>query len=146
MTRLLMITVMVATLSAADLSDWKNLDALKAGDRVGVVQSNMKRVEGVLGGVSESGVTVDGTLVAKGEVVRVYRRAGLSRLTRTLIGAGLGVGVGALISQTAGKRFENEGAKFGGIEDAGWYAIGIGAGAGLGASTGSGYQTIYQRK
>lgn len=137
--------LLVAALFAADLKDWKNLDALKSGDRVGVVQSDMKRVEGSFGGVTDAGVVVDGQTVAKDRVVRVYRKKGMSRLTRTLIGAGIGLAAGAVIAETGGRRSENEGAMFGGIERAAWYAVGIGAGAGVGAVSGSGYETIYRK-
>lgn len=140
------LVMMAAAVFGADLSDWKNLDALKAGDSVGVVQADMKRVEGVFGGWSEAGITVDGAQVAKDQVMRVYRRGGMSRAMRTLIGAGAGLAIGAVIAETAGKRFGNEGSNFGGVARGGWYAIGLGAGAGLGAASGSGYQTVYQRR
>jgi len=70
----------------------------------------------------------------------------MSRAMRTLIGAGAGLAIGAVIAETAGRRFDNEGGNFGGVAKGGWYAIGLGAGAGLGAASGSGYQTLYQRK
>jgi hypothetical protein len=147
MKRMILSIVMLATaVVGAELNNWKNLDALKAGDKVGVVQTDMKRVEGVFGGSSDTGITVDGASVAKDKVVRVYRQGGMSRATRTLIGAAAGVAIGAIIAETAGRRFANEGNNFGGVPKGGWYAIGIGAGAGLGAASGNGYQTIYHRK
>jgi hypothetical protein len=147
MKRMMISIVMLATgVFGSDLSDWKSLDTLKSGDRVGVVQADLKRVEGTFSGSNDSGITVDGTSVPKDKVLRVYRQGGMSRAMRTLIGAAAGVAIGAVIAETAGKRFENEGNNFGGVAKGGWYAIGIGAGAGLGAASGNGYQTIYQRK
>ncbi len=127
----------------ADLQDWKNLGELRPGDRVGMVQTDMKRVEGVFGAADDSGITVDGKRVAKDQVVRVYRRAGMSRATRTVIGAAVGVGVGALMAETVGRYLQNES---NGPEKGVWYGVGVGAGAGVGALSGSGYKTVYQRR
>jgi len=120
---------MVAALAAsgvfgADLANWKNLDALKAGDRVGVIQGNQKRLEGRFEAVTDAGITVDSKTIAKDRVVRIYRPDGMNRGTRALIGAAVGAAVGVVITQTAGRRFANEGAKFGGIPD-GLSAAGI---------------------
>lgn len=139
-------TWLLLVLLSADLQDWKNLEVLKAGDRVGVVSTDMKKVEGLLRSVTENGIEVDGTVVAKDKVVRVYRPVGMSRTKRTLIGAGVGVAVGAVINGTFGRMFHNDGGNFGGINDAGWYAVSVGAGAGIGALSGSGYVTQYQRR
>lgn len=140
------ITLLAAAMSAAELNDWKNLDQLKPGDRVGVVSADMKRVEGRLDAVQENAIQVEGQTLAKDKVVRVYRRAGMSRSTRALIGAGVGIAAAAIVNGTAGRAFQNDGSNFGAINDAGWYAVGVGAGAGLGALTGSGYATLYQRR
>ncbi|MCX6610745.1 MAG: hypothetical protein NTW74_07815, partial [Acidobacteria bacterium] len=112
----------------------------------GIVQMNQKRVLGRFEGVSDAGISVDGATVAKDQVARVYRPAGMSRTKRILVGAGVGLAVGVVLTQTIGKRFENDGGNFGGIPNEGWYPICIGAGAGLGALTGNGYVTVYQRR
>lgn len=143
----MLIAILVAgTLRAADVGDWKNLDRLKAGDRVGVIAANLKRVEGKFEAVTPTGIRVDAVEVARDQVVRVYRKGGAKQWKGALIGAGVGVAVGVLIAQTAGKRFENEGQEFLGVSQAGWVAISIGAGAGLGAWAGSESVTVYRRK
>lgn len=144
--RTLLATLLLAgTMLAAERGDWNATTALRAGDKVGVVTADMKRVEGAFTSADDKAIVVDGNAITKDKIVRVYRKAGLSRLTRTAIGAGIGVAAAVIITQTGGKRFENEGGKFG-VDDGAWYAIAIGAGAGVGAASGSGYQTIYQRK
>ena len=140
---ILLLSMLLVPGFAADLQDWKNLGELKAGDRVGLVQTDMKRVEGVFGAADDAGITVDGKTVAKDQVVRVYRRSGMSRATRTMIGAAVGVGVGALMAETVGRYLQNES---NGPEKGVWYGVGIGAGAGLGALSGSGYKTVYQKR
>ena len=141
-----MIAIAFGAMWAADPSDWKNLEVLKAGDKVGIVQMNQKRVVSWFEGVSDAGISVEGATVAKDQVARVYRPAGMSRTMRVLIGAGVGLAVGVVLTQTIRRRFENDGGKFGGIPNEGWYPICVGAGAGLGAVSGSGYVTVYQRR
>ena len=76
---------------AADNSAWTNLSTLKPGTRIGIIQSDMKRVEGFFEGFTESGISVrtdrDVTL-RKEEVVRVYRRPRVNRPIRDCRGCG----------------------------------------------------------
>jgi hypothetical protein len=130
---------------AADNSAWTNLSMLKPGTRIGIIQSDMKRVEGLFEGFTESGIIVrtdrDVTL-RKEEVVRVYRRPRVNRPIRAAVGAAIGAAGGAILSSTAGTRFRNEGQD---ISDAAFIGGGVGIGAAIGALSGGGYHTVYQR-
>jgi hypothetical protein len=124
--------------------DWSRVQALQPGDRIGVLQSGDRKVEGRFVRATETNITLDApgaATLAKDDVVRVYRRPRLSRIVRVLIGAGIGLAAGGILNATVGQRFRNEGqdpagAIFGGA---------IGLGAGLGALSGGGQKTIYER-
>jgi len=129
---------------AADTSQWTNVQGLRAGDRIGIIQSDQKRIDGRFQSGTETGITLDADreiTVPKENVVRVYRRARVSRPMRALIGGAIGLAGGAIVNATAGERFRNEG----GDITAGALLGGSGIGAGIGAVTGGGYQTVYQR-
>lgn len=129
---------------AADASDWKNIQSLRSGDRIGIIQSDQKRIEGTFRNATDSGISLVAdrdVTVPKDNVIRVYRRARVSRIYRTIIGAGIGLAGGAIVNATAGERFRNEG----GDITAGAILGGAAVGAGIGALTGGGYKTVYQR-
>jgi len=129
---------------AADTTQWTNLKSLHSGDRIGIIQSNQKRVEGRFLRAGDSDVVIDAggeITLAQNQVVRVYKRPRLTRSKRILLGVGAGLAAGAIINATAGERFRNEGS---GIA-AGAILGGAGAGAGIAALTGGGYKTVYQR-
>ena len=128
----------------ADNSEWTSVQNLRVGERIGIIKSDQKRVEGTFAGATASAISVhtdQDVAVAKDDVVRVYRRPHLSRAVRALIGGGIGLAAGAVVNATAGERFRNEG----GDITAGALLGGAAIGAGIGAATGGGYQTIYRR-
>lgn len=130
---------------AMDLSQWDNLGALNPGDRIGIVQMNQKRIEGRYVRTTEDAITIEADqelTVAKQDVVRVYRRPGLRRIHRTIIGAAAGVAAGAILSATVGDRFRNEGAS---VPAGAWVGGGVAIGAGIGALSGGSYHEIYRR-
>jgi len=126
---------------AADSSDWTHVQSLHRGARIGVIQSDMKRVEGRFEGATATSITIDGAAVPKDNVMRVYQRARVNRLARTLIGAGAGLAGGAIVNATASERFRNEGSDI----TAGAIGGGVAIGAGIGALSGGGYHTVYRK-
>ena len=131
---------------AADSSDWSQVQALRAGDRVGVIQSNQKRVEGRFESATGTQITLRGdqmVTLEKANVVRVYQPPKHSRVFGAIVGGAIGVAAGAVVDGTAGQRFRNEsdGPAKGLIT-----VIGAGAGAGIGAAVSGGYRTVYRVK
>jgi hypothetical protein len=131
---------------AADTAQWNNLRDLRKGDRIGVIQSDMKRVEGRFESATDSELIVladQPVTLSKDRVVRVYRRPRLNRVVRTVLGAGIGAAAGGLVDGTFGTYLRNESHG----PDAGTITgISAAAGAGIGAVSGGGYRTVYQRR
>jgi hypothetical protein len=135
--------LLVLVLCAADTSQWSAVRELKKGDRVGVVQSDMKRVEGRFDIASDDGITIDGVMVSKDHVVRVYRRPRMNRGLRAVVGGAIGLAMGAVVDGTAGTYMRNESS---GPDPGLITGIGAAAGAGIGAASGGGYKTVYQKR
>jgi len=133
--------LIVLAMLAADNAQWSSVQSIHRGERIGLIQSDMKRVEGRFEGATDQGITIDSTTIAKDNVVRVYQRPHVNRLTRTLIGAGVGLAAGAIINGTVGTRFTNEGSDITGLAIGGGTAVG----AGIGALSGGGYHTVYRK-
>lgn len=132
------------TAFAADTAQWVNLQTLHPGDRIGIIQSDHKRIEGRFNHVGDSGITIDAgqeITLTQNQVVRVYKRPRLTHAKWAMVGAGLGLIGGAIINGTAGQRFTNEG----GDITAGALLGGAGVGAGVAALIGGRYKTVYQR-
>jgi hypothetical protein len=130
---------------AADNNNWAALSSLKPGEKVGVIQSNQKRIEGRFQFVTESNIAIRADreiTVSRTEVVRVYRHAGHSRTKKALIGAAIGVAAGGILYGTVGDRVRNEGQD---VSAGLWIGGGAGIGAGIGALLGGHDQTVYRR-
>ena len=121
------------------------MQALRKGDRVGVIQANRKRVEGRFESATDARITIQADqqiTLEKTEVVRVYRPARHSRVFGAVLGAAIGVAAGGVADGTLGQRFRNEGdSPAQGLIT----AAGGAAGAGIGAAVTGGYRTVYQR-
>jgi hypothetical protein len=139
--RILVLALLALAVASAAENDWSDVQKLRSGKRIGVIHGNMQRAEGNLTAVTDSTVSVDGTAIQKDQVVRVYTIGRTNRLTRTLIGAGIGLAAGVILNATAGERFRNEGSD----QAAGIIGGSVAAGAGIGALTGSGHTTVYRR-
>jgi hypothetical protein len=125
--------------------DWTNLNSLRPGDMIGVIQSNQKRIEGRFQNATESSITIRADqeiTMARPEVIRVYRHSGRSRTIKVAIGTAIGIAAGAILNGTLGARFRNEG---GDVSEGVWIGGTAGIGAGIGALTGGHYETVYQR-
>jgi hypothetical protein len=133
----------------ADSADWAEVRGLHTGDRVGVIRADHRRIEGSFEGADAGMILIrDGqqVMIAKDDVVRVYKPARVDRLKRVLIGAGVGAVAAAIVDQTYGERLRNEGTNyFRGWEAAGAYSVGVGVGAATGALSGGGDKTVYRR-
>ena len=131
---------------AADSSDWSSVQALHRGDRVGVIQTNQKRVEGRFESATDTRIMLQGdqtVTLEKADVVRVYQPPKHGRVLGAIVGGAIGVAAGAVVDATAGQRFRNEGTS----PAAGLItAIGAGAGAGIGAAVTGHYRTVYRVK
>lgn len=133
-------TVLAA--GALGAQDWSGVQALRKGDRIGVIQANQKRVEGRFESATDSRITLEGISLEKAEVVRVYRPARRRRLFGAVVGGAIGVACGGIMDGTLGQRFRNEGdspAK--GVLT----AAGAGVGVGIGVAVTGGYRTVYRR-
>jgi hypothetical protein len=123
---------------------WDNLRELKTGQKIEIVQMNLKSESGAFQQYAEEGITLRNAkgevAIAKDDVFRVSSLAKSHRLRNTLIGAaigaGAGVAVGALIDSSGSESgeylFTSLGLLFGG---------GGGAAAGAGMA---GHPTVYR--
>lgn len=129
---------------------WDNLNRLQAGQKIQVVQMDMKSLEGRFLGFTDEMISLrvkkDEIAVPREEVVRVSLRGKGKRGLSALVGAGLGAALGAIIGRAGvsgpTQAGETELVTWGGA------IIGAGAGAGVGAAVPfiGGYETIYRVK
>src|SRR5262249_704550 len=104
--------LMLVLPACADDSSWSNLAQLKPGDRIGVVQSNQKRMEGRFQGFNNEGISLrtdQDVTIGKGDVVRVYKRPRVGRGLKAVIGGALGVAAAGVVAGTLGQYLRNEG-------------------------------------
>jgi len=126
--------------------NWDNLKQLQAGQKIEVVQMDLKRLAGPFLGFSQEAISLrvkqGSVTVARDQVLRVSLREHSKRarnaLIGTAIGAGIGVGLGLAAANT-GVHETGEEYFVMGI----FTPIGAGVGAGLGAALPS-YETIYR--
>ncbi len=138
-------------------SDWGNLQQLRAGQRIEVVDTNLKKLKGTFLSFSEEAISLrvkkEKVAVQREEVFRVSLRKKSKRLRNVLIGMAIGAGAGAALaaaenSRTCGDQplvscFDLD---FGAITYAVLVPVGGAVGAGVGAAFPPGYQTIYRAK
>lgn len=137
--------LLVALGFAEDNSQWSAVQALRKGDRIGVIQANMKRVEGRFESATENRITLFADLeitLEKAEVVRVYRPARHGRVFGAVLGGIIGVAAGGVADGTLGQYLRNES---NGPDKGVMTAIGAAAGTGIGAAATGWSKTVYQR-
>lgn len=151
MRRLFVIACLLATPCALRAqksnSSWDVLNALRAGEKVEVVETSLKMHIGTFVGVSEETLSfreagADQT-IKKENVMRVTRLGKSHRLRNAivfgLVGAGAGAGVGAAVHSGKGSYVPRAGAALVGA------VVGLGGGAAIGAAVPS-HDTIYRTK
>lgn len=126
---------------------WDSLRQLQPADRVRVLEIAGPEHKGTFASCSGGGVTIRtnrGEVTVERTVVRrVQVRSGARRLRNVLIGAGIGVAVGALADQTVGVYIRNESAESTGVR-AVTYVAPVVVFGGIGAAMGN-WRTIYKR-
>ena len=128
---------------------WENLNRLQVGQKIQLVQMNMKSMKGKFLSVSEDAISLrvkknDGT-VPREDVMRVTLKEKSKRGRNALFGAAIGAGIGAGLAVVPAKRCANIGGILCSGIVAGLVAIPIGIGAGVGAAIPS-YPTMYRAK
>jgi len=113
---------------------WEGIKAVPPGDEVAVRLRNGQNLKGRLISVSDTALTIEHgantTDVTRGDALRVHRVISKSAKRWTLIGLGIGAGIGMIGSVVTAKTGGGEG-------DADLWALVAGAfGAGVGALTG----------
>jgi hypothetical protein len=138
--------VLAQTTPAPTIGSWESLNAIPPGDKLAVELRNGQTVKGRLSVVSDTSLTLaDGrkvTDVSRVDVLKVRRKISKSAKRATLIGIGVGGGIGLGGSVVAAGGYEADLlALIGG-------AIGVGAGALIGYLVGSRKQwvLIYEAK
>jgi hypothetical protein len=131
--------------AAEDLGRWDNLQSLRPGQRIQVVQTDLKSYAGDFLSVSADGIRFrvknDERMVGRADVFRVGLRSGARRGRNALIGAAVGAGVG--VAAGAGALAATNGSDSAGAIVATTTAIGAGAGGALSAIP-AGYSTLYR--
>ncbi len=151
---LLVTTVFSVSLRAQEVGkhSWENLQQVRVGQKIEVVDTNLKKLKGTFLSFSEDAVSLrvgkDEVGVQRPNVLRVSLRGSPKRSTSAIVGAAIGalagVGVGALAATRYGSG-DPESESF--IVFLGT-TIGAGAGAGVGAAVPfvPSYRTIYRAK
>jgi len=124
---------------------WDNLKRLQVGQKIEVVNMDLKSVKGTFVSYAEDGISVQtgsGSLTTeRSNVLRISLREHSKRARNALIGAAVGAGAGLALG-AAGDRGIHETGE-GNFAKAIFTPIGAGAGAGIGAAMPS-YETIYR--
>ena len=98
----------VALSAQAQLGSWSDLNRLKAGQGIEVIESNMKRHAGKFESVTDESLTLKGNgsdvLVRREDVVRVSTSSGSKRGEHALIGLVAGGAIGAGIGAASGSK------------------------------------------
>jgi len=126
---------------------WSNLNALKAGQGIEVIESNMKNHNGRFAAITEESLSMQekgsDVLIKREDVVRVSTGSGPKRGEHAVIGLVAGGLIGAGIGALAGSSHGFFGASDRGIAALGGIAIGAPSGALVGAVVPA-HTTVYR--
>ena len=91
---------------------WDNLKALKPGDQVQVIDTSGQQQRAAFAAVSATAITLETRTgqvsIDKARVHGVKARSSAVRTRNIVIGAAIGIAIGATIDQTLGVRLRNE--------------------------------------
>jgi hypothetical protein len=135
-------------LAQSALDSWDNLGQIRTGQKIEVVDTKMKPVQGNFVSYSEESILLrlgqDQMSMPRASVVSVKNREGPRRARNAWLGMAIGAAGGAVIGAIAGKTYHEEGET--GVFMLVWTPIGAGIGAGVGAALPSRQVTIYRVK
>jgi len=136
--------------SAQDAREsWDNLKQLQVGQKIEVVDMNLKSVKGTFTSFSGEAISLqtkqDQVTVARADVLRVSDREHSKRLRNALLGGAIGAGIGLAAEEVGTRRAQPISKYRGEYRAIGLILVPIGAGAGvgLGAACPS-FRTIYR--
>jgi hypothetical protein len=140
---MLLILLPAAALAQKPENNWSNLNSLQVGQKVEVVDMDMKTHKGTFLAYNDESLSIradKGDLgIERTRVLRVSNRERSKRLRNTLIGAAIGAAAGLAVGAGFDASFSDET----NIAKTLLTPIGAGAGAGIGAAFAS-YDTIYR--
>ena len=143
----LLLLLLLSALQLYAQQSWDALRQLKPGLRVRVLEIAGTEHKGTFGGVSAGAITLQ---TDKGEAIvertfvrRVEVPSGARRTRNVVIGAAIGIAVGAAVDQTLGAYFRNESGETAGAR-AVTYIAPTGLFGGIAAAMGS-WRTVYKR-
>ena len=147
----LVLSLCSASLHGADKPEaaWGNLNQLRGGQKIRVVQKSLKFQEGEFLRFSETAISFrvknDDLSVPRDEVLRITLRAGHRRLRGALLGMLVGGGVGLVVGAFQDRKYDcsDPSSDYCYHKMAGG-VIGLGIGAAAGAAVPPRYQTIYR--
>ena len=142
-----------STVASANLTSWQNLEQLRPGENIEVMQTNGGRVRGTYVGFADQSITLRGTqqdiTIARADVSRVRLRPPKSRKYLWIgaaigagAGAGLGAGIGEGVASASGGDFRNLKPAIIGV----CAGVGAAVGAAIGLAIGNRHTTIYTAK
>ncbi|MHB8484409.1 MAG: hypothetical protein ACYDCM_01570 [Candidatus Acidiferrales bacterium] len=86
-------------------SSWENLNTLRPGQKIEVVETDLKKHTGTFAAVSDDAIRINESTgeqsIPRASVMRVTLRENTRRLRHVLIGAAVGAGAGAVIAGVA---------------------------------------------
>jgi hypothetical protein len=128
---------------------WDNLKQLRVGQKIEVLDMNLKSVKGTFSSFSGKAISLqtkqDQVTVARADVLRVSDREHSKRLRNALLGGAIGAGIGLAAEEVGTRRAQPISKYRGEYRAIGLILVPIGAGAGvgLGAACPS-FRTIYR--